>query len=100
MAELPIALDASPADGEKTEISRSPRPTRKSLLFGFARGLFRVAEGRPVFATMSVIIAYIFGFVVTNAHLARFEVVTFDLWQGRYLAAGILFLLITPVPLL
>ncbi|HST62007.1 MAG TPA: hypothetical protein VLK84_25120, partial [Longimicrobium sp.] len=36
----------------------------------------------------------------TNAHLSRYEVVTFELWQGRYLAAGILFLLITPVPLL
>lgn len=43
---------------------------------------------------------YVIGFVVANVHFARYELLRLELLQPRYLAAGLLFLLVCGSPLM
>jgi hypothetical protein len=42
----------------------------------------------------------VLGFVISNTHLARYQLVEFDLLEGRYLAASVLFTIFTVPPFL
>jgi hypothetical protein len=43
---------------------------------------------------------YILGFIVSNAFYGRFQVISFEILQGRYVAAALLFLIFTSIPYL
>jgi hypothetical protein len=57
-------------------------------------------ERRPAVGTAAIVILYVFGFIISNIHLAQYKLITFDLVAGRYLAAAILFFLFTPPPVI
>jgi hypothetical protein len=76
--------------GSSTE-SKSTSPTR---------GLATVLEKYGSFAPAVVILGYVLGFVISNTHLARYQLVEFELLEGRYLAAAVLFTIFTVPPII
>lgn len=78
--------------------SKTSRPGG-TLLGIRGAGLFSLLEKRPAIATASLISGYVLGFIICNTHFARYQVLHFELLQGRYLAAAVLFVVFSAPPL-
>ncbi|HEX8451405.1 MAG TPA: hypothetical protein VF647_04855, partial [Longimicrobium sp.] len=71
---------------------------RNGGVWKLTANVFAILERRPALGTASILVSYVLGFIISNIHLAQYKLITFDLVEGRYLAAAILFFLFTPTP--
>jgi hypothetical protein len=88
--------DASTMSNAK-DAERSSIETKSTSMMG---GLVKLLEKHGSLAPAVVILGYVLGFVISNTHLARYQLVEFELLEGRYLAAAVLFTIFTIPPIL